>query len=305
MSLENRVFLHEKEVKTPSENLAINKMCSDLIKTNIYDLIARVYYHSNGVILGNAESLFDINEFYCKENGYEIVRRPSGGSVILVDPKLVLCYSIFFDSDKFNLGKDLTRIYKAITIPFARKLGKNITVEGAYYLRLKLNGASIPFAGHAMRFYNQRIVQFDGVVNRKAFDIEILEKALNLRELYTFEGKEYIVVNGKAYNLEGKEINKFDKKRAIFLRDEKRELEKVLGIEEIGLNDEEFVKALYSTLVDVFGKIKIVDEINLNKNDLLKNIKKIKEEVSGGTKTCLGHCFVDLVEKEPRIHYGI
>src|SRR3989344_1665832 len=132
MSLENRVFLHEKEVKTPSENLAINKMCSDLI-----------------------------------------------------------------------------RIYKAITIPFARKLGKNITVEGAYYLRLKLNGASIPFAGHAMRFYNQRIVQFDGVVNRKAFDIEILEKALNLRELYTFEGKEYIVVNGKAYNLEGKEINKF------------------------------------------------------------------------------------------------
>ena len=85
---------------------------------------------------------------------------------------------------------------------------------------------------------------------------------VNAREkgLIRTEGKEYIVVNGKAYNLEGKEINKFDKKRAIFLRDEKRELEKVLGIEEIGLNDEEFVKALYSTLVDVFGKIKIVDE---------------------------------------------
>ncbi len=305
MSLEKRVFLIEKNPKSAGENLAINQICIDLIKNNKYEVIARAYYHKKGVILGNSESYFDIYEDFCNKNQYEIVRRASGGSAILVDPNLVLCYSIFFNCNNENLGKDLTNIYKNITIPLAKNLGKNFSVEGAYYLRTKINGISVPLAGHAMKIHNQEIVQFDGVINRTSFEIEELSKVIKLRELYYYEGKNCIISDCEAFELSGKKINNFDYSKATFLRSEKIELKKVVGLKEIGISDNHFLDVLFNTLECLFGNLNKVNNIKIYKNTINKFHEEIKKDTKGGNRILLGHCFVDLIEPESRIHYGV
>ncbi len=305
MSLERKIFLIDKEARPPSENLAMNNLFLRLIKEGKYDLIARIYCHTNGIILGNSESISDVYADTCCKQNFEIVRRLSGGSAIFATPDIVLCYSLFFNGMNLNINVNVTDVYKSITIPLAKKLGRDISVEGTYYLRVKRDGESIPFAGHAMKVYGRDIVHFDGVVNKTVFEIDILSRLIKLRELYSFDGENYIVVDGKAYTLSGKPIDKFNKSKAILLRSEKEELKKIIGLKEIGIEEDLFISILYDSLNDLFGGISRVDKIDIDSLELRKTSEEIKKDASHGRRSCLGHCFVDLLEPEPRIHYGI
>lgn len=301
--MERQIFIYDTKVKKPSENLAINWFCRDKIKDNSYDLIARVYSHLNGVILGRFESAQDVNEEFCRENGYEIVKRPSGGSAIITDPSLVLCYSIFFSADEFGFGSlDHTKVYESIAIPLAENLGEMFSVEGAYYLRVGHNGSSLPIAGHAIRI-EDGIVQFDGVVNRTAFDMDQLSKVLKLRNLYSFNDQQYVVVDNQVFDLKGKKSD-VDISKAKLLRSERDELEKMVGLRDINMEDNHFVSAFLSTLRDVFGVVERVEGLDFG-NFVEDIAEEIRRDSFEGQRVGLGHCFVDLVEPEPKVHHAV
>ncbi|MEM4245280.1 MAG: hypothetical protein QW404_00950 [Candidatus Nanoarchaeia archaeon] len=300
---ETRIFVLDKEVRTPSENLAINRLCVDLVEHGKYDLLSRIYKHKKGVILGSNESAFDINPDFCLSNGYEIIRRSSGGSAIVVDPELTLCYSIFLKNDFFGSTLDFNKMYKAVTFSLAKHLGGQFSVEGVYYLRYKTTNGNIPIAGHAIRSY-RKVMQFDGVINKKPFDMNILERILKLRELYEFDGRKFISIDGIFYDINGNKVE-VDASRAVLLRRERDELEKIIGLENIGLTETDFVKSFHSMLSDVFGSVKLVKEIPIEGKDLKVYYDEvIRKDYTDGRK-CLGHCFVDLVEEEPLTLYSV
>jgi hypothetical protein len=303
VNLTKKVFVYDKEPRSPSENLAINRHVVGSIENGKFDLITRVYHHTLGVILGYHESARDVDEVFCEKYGYEIVRRPTGGSAIVVDPTSSICYSVIFDLDKTGKEKDITKIYKEITIPLAKNLGKGTVVEGTYYLRSRINGENIPFAGHALKLYGN-IVQFDGVINRTRMDMGVMEGVLNLRKLHGLNGENYVSVNGSAYNLEGKKVD-VDLSGAEILRDEALELRKMHGLRQLGLDDESFIHALYSTVGEVFDDVERIGALEFDNEVVEAFRKEILDQSRGGKQTGLGHCFVDLVEPEPKItHYG-
>lgn len=303
MNLEKRIFLYETKPRLPSENLAINRYCVDLVNKRKLDLIARVYSHTDGVILGYDESVADVNVDFCEKNGYEIVRRPSGGSAVNVSPDLSICYSFIFDPNIFGMERKISDIYKKITIPLAKKLGRDITVEGTYYLRVKRNGKSVPFGGHAIKFYFGKIAQFDGVINRTSLDINALSRILNLRKLYSLNGENYVTANGSVYDIKGNKID-IDLSKAELLRSEEDELKLIPGIIDLGMTDETFIKTAYNTLSEIFGKIEFVDTFSYDRKLVDKYRMEVISKSNGGNKSGLGHCFIDFVEPEPKIHYG-
>ncbi len=293
------VFWDDLEVKSPSRNLAINRVCVDLVNNGGYDLVARTYLHDKGVILGTGESIEDINVEFCKKEGYEVVSRPSGGSAILVEPNLILCYSVFFNSKRFGGRFNIHRAYKSIVLPLTRNLGGKFSVVGNYYLRYNLDGQSIPIAGHAIKSYGE-VTQFDGVVNLKRFDMGVLEKVLRLRELWRFNGSKYLKVNGRFYDLNGKEAS-LDKDSPQFLRSERKELEKIVGLEDIGMSINKFKQTLKKSLEEVFGEIDRNCNLSVDESNIDEHIKNLGLENNYKGRRFLGHCFVDLVEEEQEI----
>ena len=175
MSLEDRVFFVDRKIHSPSENLAINALSVDLVKEGTYDFITRVYKHSPGVILGMRQSIADVDISYCDKLGYEVVKRPTGGSAVVVDPNGFICYSVFLNMEKLGIKGGPHPLYKAITFPLAQNLGENVFVEGTYYLRYKSNGSNIPFGGHAIKVHKKPrkadVYQFDGIINLESLFI--------------------------------------------------------------------------------------------------------------------------------------
>lgn len=302
MTLDKRIFVIEESLHTPIENLAINQLCVDLIKKKSYELIVRIYQHTNGLILGNNESILDVNIKNCKKKNYEVARRVSGGSVIMTNPDSTLCYSLFFDTNLISKKTDLNKIYKLITIPLAEKLGKNFSVEGLYYLRYRNKKNNFPVAGHAMKLYIKNILQFDGIVHLKSLDMDILSNLIKLRKLYALNDINYIKMEDKVYNIQGKEV-KIDLKNAKLVKDEYEELKNFLGLEEIGINKYKFIEVLYNSVQEIFGDLEKVNSLNLDLEKLIEYKNEIKANLNEGKKCCLGHCFVDLLEPEPKIHY--
>ena len=294
MNLENRIYLYDRKANSPSLNLAINRLIIDAIKEGRYDAVARVYHHTNGIILGNGESVEDVNTDYCRLNNFEIVTRPSGGSAILVMPDLNLCYSVFANLSTVGMSRDVTKIYKSLVLPLAQKLGA--VVEGIYYMKIKTESGNIPFAGHAMKL-EKDAMQFDGVVQKTRFDMNILEQAINLRHLYKLNGANYIEMNGRMYDKYGKETE-INLNEARLLRKEYDELSKTVGLSELGLSDETFVSHLFSVLSDIFPGIRETSSMNLGYSKT-KKYKKELEQLNKGKRVALGHCFVDFMEPEP------
>ncbi len=293
------VFWDDLDVKSPIRNLLINRACVDLIGKGEYDLIARTYFHDKGVILGRGESIEDIYEDVCEKDGYEVVSRPSGGSAILVGPDSTLCYSIFFNSARFGGRFNIHEVYKSIVLPLARNLGDEFSVVGNYYLRYNLDEESIPIAGHAIKSYGE-VTQFDGIVNLKRFDMAALEKVLRLRELWEFNGKKYLKVNGRFYDLDGGEVN-LDENSPQFLRSEKQELEKIIGLEEIGISTTKFKQNLRKSLEEVFGEVHRIKGLSFKDVELDRYAEYLNLGNNYKGRRFLGHCFVDLVEEEQEI----
>ena len=288
--MKNMIFWDDTKINSPIKNMAINKACVDMVKNDEYDLIARLYRHSKGVILGFAESIEDVNLEYCKKHGYEVTSRPSGGSAIIVDPALNLSYSVFFKKKSFNVHE----IYQDLTIPLAKHLGDGFSVEGNYYLRYNIDGESIPIAGHAMKSYGG-VTQFDGVVNLKRLCGEHIDDVLKTRELWRSGEDNYLKVEGRFFHMDGKEAM-IDDADATCLRREKDELKKLVGLEDINISYEDFRLAFMQSLKDTFGDIsempldidvKVLEEYSAQSDETTKNARKY-----------LGHCFVDMVEEE-------
>ena len=295
-----RMFLQERGPRSPSENLAVNEACSRMVRDGSFEAICRVYTHRKGVILGNSQSVFDIYPERCDAHGYEVVRRPSGGSVIVVDDASTLCYSLFFGSDHFGRF-DLTDIYKRITFPLAKNLGDAFTVEGTYYLRHSTEGKSYPVAGHAMRS-SRGVVQFDGVVNLTHPDMHTVPELIKLRELYSVADKIVIRMDGTAYDMKGRPLD-VDLSRARLVLSESDELKSMPGLRELGYSADGFIDALRQTFTTVFGKADRIDSYDFPQPELDHNREKLKKQVGKGNRICLGHCFVDLLEPEPKIQY--
>ncbi len=153
-----------------------------------------------------------------------------------------------------------------------------------------------------MKSYGE-VTQFDGVINLKKFDMGILEKVLRLRELWEVNGSKYLKVNGMFYDLKGVEIS-LDENSLQFLRSERKELEKIAGLEDIGMSAKEFKQILKKSLEEGFGNISEVDDLPFDGTKIREYIEysKLKDDSKG--RRFLGHCFIDLVEEEPEIVYS-
>jgi lipoate-protein ligase A len=287
------MIIYQKIPRLASENLAINKICAEIISENKVDFLARFYYHKKGVILANNQSIKDLYEKNCNELGYEVSKRTSGGSSIIVSPKLTLCYSLFFKPNFLSTRFDFNTVYKKITCDLIKNLGKEFEIKGNYYLRFK----GFPIAGHAIKSYSKAI-QFDGVLHLTSLDVNEIFKLIKLRKLVKKDEKNYILIKNQIFNLRGKKVD-LEKKDLIILRDEKEELGKIIGLPNTNLSLDDFLAAFYKTINSVFGPQEILDEYSFDVYKVLKYKNEIldKKYLSKG-RINLGHCFVDLLEPE-------
>jgi len=294
-----KIFLRETHPRAPSENLAVNELCSGIIGRGDLDFIARIYTHTNGVILGNTQSIFDIRTNACHAQGYEVVRRPTGGSAIIVDKEATLCYSLFYKVPPSRLN--LTREYESITIPLAQNLGPGFSVEGTYYLRYKKDEHGYPIAGHAMRS-KKGVLQFDGVINLTQLDVQLVSQLLKLRELYKSGEESRIIMDGTVYDLRGRKSYPLEKSSLVMSEEE--ELGKMSGLGELGYSKQDFIGAFYKTITALFGEVQAGDSYDFPQSSIMLAQEQLKKELNKGRRICLGHCFIDMLEPEPKIHYG-
>jgi lipoate-protein ligase A len=75
------------DIQTPSMNMAIDEALLDSKLP-----VLRLYrWEPPGLSIGYAQSIDQINRFFCDENGIAVVRRISGGSAILHERELTYC----------------------------------------------------------------------------------------------------------------------------------------------------------------------------------------------------------------------
>ncbi|MEM2121296.1 MAG: hypothetical protein QXU20_01380 [Candidatus Woesearchaeota archaeon] len=323
--LEFKVF-YDEVIRKPSENLAINKLFRQLIEENKASFTGRIYKSSEGVIIGNNQSLGDINLDYCSSTGYEILRRETDGGAVITNKDSILTYSLFF---RKSLNNSISKedYYKLILIPLSRNLNQALKgnnpnkiefeISGDYYLTYSKNNnktlikENIPLQRHFV-YMDEHTVQFDGFVNLKKPDVNEISKIINLREFYSKNGNRIILAGEKAYDLNGMslEINTEDVKMDYRLKkSEKQELEKIQGLEDLLIKDI-FLEVLINTLKDTFGAEIIKNEKDKNKRvygflefSQIKEVKQeflktLSEEDSIKYKKNLGTCFVDLFGEE-------
>lgn len=288
-------FIFDKEPKSPTTHLAINKYCSNLINSGEANCIVRFYYHKNAIILANAESIEDINQENAKHMGFEILRRPSGGSVIVATPKEMLCYSIFLPTHIFD-KKTASNYYQKFTLPLASKLGEGFQIAGAYYLRFKKE----PLAGHAMKT-EKNYVQIDGLVHTTKPNIDLISKLINLRNLYEYEDKLLIEMNGKFY-FQNHEIDIQDNSSLKKILSEEELISNFPGLNSTSYSPEAYSEKIKETLEELINSNIWKSKLSLDINEIEKNIGYLKKEISQKRhQIAQGHCFVDFSEPEPEI----
>ena len=299
--MQNIIYVEEK-ARSPLENLAMNMHYADMAMESKHGILGRIYSHSRGVILGNTQSTEDLFEDACVNEGYQIVRRPSGGSAIITETGNNLCYSLFFDSKRFGGDFDFEKAYKAITIPIAKRFGDDFSVKGIYYMRHNHQGQDYPIAGHAMKLHGRDIVQFDGVIQMEDADSESISKVLKLRKLYMEDATPLIEMDGQLYTPKGKEIHDIPH-GAKLDRDEYEEISGIRGMKSIGISVEETIGHIIDALREEFGKIEMRRGEKPKSKDLESYMEDIRSSRDIGKRRCLGHCFVDFADSEPEIHY--
>lgn len=289
-----KVFLDDSEIRKPSENLAINNHYSNLVSDNKYDAIARIYRHSNGIILGRNHDISDVDLEACAKEGYEVARRVTGGLAVIVDPS-VLCYSLFI-SKNIVANDDIKEIYKKVVLPLAEKLGKNFMVKGNYYIRQNVEGEYIPVAGHSMSGSSE-VIQLDGIVHNEPLNIAKTKSLLRLRELRNYQSQKYIGFENKIYNLKNKETDiSFD--QTDLIQKEEDILSKIKGLSYSGVSEEEFIEYFHQVLSSEFGKFYREDVSGIEEILDDKSLFNILNDTSRNYKKARGHCFVDFADPE-------
>lgn len=297
--MNEKVFYDDKTIRKPSENLAINNYHSNLISEKKYDAIARIYRHSEGIILGRNHDISDVNIDACNKNDYEVARRITGGLAVVVDPS-VLCYSLFVSKDIVQ-NNDIKDIYQKVVVPLAERLGNDFIVKGNYYIRQNIDGEYMPVAGHSMSG-SSNVIQLDGIVHKEPLDIPKAKTLLRLRELRDYGSERYIGFDDKIYDLKNRETDiPFGKTRLI----EKEEdiLSKIKGLSYSGIDEETFVDSFYQVLSSEFGEFyrdKLTGLEEVLKDESLFNVL---HDPTRNYKKARGHCFVDFADPEPEIHH--
>lgn len=98
-------------------NMALDEAISDAVRKGLSPPTLRIYqWDKPSISIGYFQRITDINIDYCKQKGYPIVRRPTGGRAILHDIELTYSLSTRFDSNTFKgrLREDYSAISRAI-----------------------------------------------------------------------------------------------------------------------------------------------------------------------------------------------
>ncbi|MBW2970367.1 hypothetical protein KY319_04560 [Candidatus Woesearchaeota archaeon] len=277
--------------RTAYENLAINHACFDAVNCGDFESIVRVYPFSRpGAILSFNEDLWDVRGGVFGK--IDVTRRPTGGSVIYVDGD-TLGYSVFL---KTNSKVDVTRLYREFTGRVVRALnsfGLDVSVSNWY---VRLNGGVI--AGHA-QVNRGSASEFQGIVRLKKWDMDALERALRLRTLGKYDGAHYLIVDDAVYDLKGNKrsisVNKVRR-----LRDERSELASAPGLDGFGVRAPDLAERLAGCLSGSDERHELPGSIMSRAKSWLSHYMNPDLVLKPGvtTKSCLGHCFVDLVESE-------
>jgi hypothetical protein len=290
-----QVFYDDEKIRKPSENLAINNFYFNQVRDNKFDIIARIYRHEKGIILGRNHDVDDVNISACEANNYEVARRITGGLAVIVDPSII-CYSVFL-SQKVTKNQDNKDIYKKIVVPLAQRLGSDFFVKGNFYIRQKVNGEFIPVAGHSMTS-SDGVTQFDGIVHNYPLDVDFVSGLLKLRELRSYGSSKVISLENekKIYDLKGKELNVPYEETSI-IEKESDILKRIKGLSFSGVSEQDFVNKFYEVLTSEFGDFK--KEKSFNLESLLDGKLFNELRVPGKFyKKARGHCFVDFADPE-------
>lgn len=107
-----------QEGNTAFFNMALDEAISEAVRKGISPPTLRLYqWDKPSISIGYFQKVSDINTDYCKQKGYPVVRRPTGGRAILHHNELTYSLSMRFDSNIFKgrLHEDYSIISNAIS----------------------------------------------------------------------------------------------------------------------------------------------------------------------------------------------
>ena len=241
-----------------------------------------------GVILGLNQSLEDVDREACEMLGYEIVRRPTAGSAVIVDPDQALCYSVFLLSHAVR-PKPLP-LYESFVHPFVSELGDRFSVDDYFYLYVP--DSEHPIAGHAMAHHHRNAVtQIDGIIHLSDPDVDRFSRVLRMRELYTRSGTPIIRSNGAYYSKTGRPLNDVDRSSLTWSRCERSEISRSIGVRSLGISDSALVEALSRASERVFGDVRRFDSFDYG--DVDEHRAHVDAALVPKKWNGQGHCFID------------
>jgi hypothetical protein len=316
VDLEKRILWIDEVHRLPRENMILNEECKKLIQSGTYDVIARVYENTPGIILGKSQHISDVLVENCKKDGVDIARRDSGGSAVYVDSisGATLTYTIFARSDVFGTQTDRKKVYGAFVTPLVRHLGKDggdFSIEGNFYVTSTVDGKQLPLIGHGFHesASSIKVVQFDGLVHLNSPDVSLISKYLHLRDLHQFEGNLFVQTKSGVYNVQ----NGWCEENLILSNDslvfsESTTLSQMKGLTDYGISRLAFLEKFAATLHDVFGTVSSYNLLDVVKPyDFVTRVADHNAKLfdDGRSKVLNGHCFVYMASvQEKAIHYA-
>ena len=287
-SLLEHILHHDRSARSPRENLARNYSAAQLVFEGAYASILRIYRFTPGVILGLNQSIDDVNLGACEEQGYDVVRRPSGGSAVIVDPDQAICYSLFFSSGS-SLPKPAP-LYESFVLPLASRLKGPASVDAYFYLYFE--GTAQPVAGHAMvHHYDNAVTQIDGIFHVADPDVERFSRLLKMRTLYLEGDTPVIHADGAYYSRTGKVRSEVDADALVFSRCERDEITRSLGLRSFGLDGSDVTEALVHAVRSRFGSAHLTDSFEYPSID--EHLVRVDAALTPKKWNGQGHCFID------------
>ncbi len=284
--MESKICFVQKQPLNPAYNMQINERYLNLVQDGTFHAVARIYSHSPGIILAQHQSLNDLDLTFCKTHNLDITVRPTGGAAVYVSPLHTLCYSIVLNTDALDLKKDTTHLYRGFTHILESKLkehGVPASLSNAqWYITTKVDDHIIPLIGHSMRV-KKNVYQIDGIANLRSLPLDIVSKAIKMRELYDYDGEKCILVDGKYIKSTPGSV---DVNKLKLIKREYDELNRMKGVLDYGLSEEAFHKIISDSITQFMSGALVKDE------DLpsLGKIENVQHPT--GNSEGLGHCFV-------------
>ncbi len=272
-------------------NLAYNEACLNRVESG--SPMLRIFTFSRpGLILAHGESLWDLRDKFHSL----ATRRHTGGSVIYVD-KDTLGYTLLFH--KSDLPGNVVDIYTALTNPLVLGLKeRGIDAELGRLFSIRIGGKVI--GGHA-QYSKKDVVQYDGIVHLKKPSITNIDQTIKLRVLSQNGEGRVICIDGEVYDLKGNHLGEAKDFNLNKIRDEREEISSMPGLSDFGVQPTDYIDLIRSSFQNVFhmeAAESSLDHLREDARKLEQSKYRSTDWIRAGTRRCLGHCFVDLVEPE-------